>query len=536
MTEMPPKETPPRETGSALESLQQQLQAQRQERLQERLPPEPRQERPQQQTQQQTQQLPPEHGPKHGQKKGQLNWKTLLTVAIVVVILWQLLHVFTHSHSKSTAGAPQSSVPSSSAKPTPAPTVTLGGHRVAAGSGPLVILNPGLVSPGGHVEVIGSGFAPKTKATVYLKTGKSAKVVAHTYTSRVGMVTAGFVLPTGGTAAKSTVITQAGGRQASASLVTPGGMATASIHGKAAGKPGDHVAVNASGFTPGEKVNAYWGRVNGTPAATLTASSAGTLALVSIPVGIAPVGPTTLVLVGTKSHATATAPYQMLGLYPSVTMHPWAARAGSPVTFTGSGFAPNEPILIYLDATRGTPALTATASAGGGFSVGFVIPYGLKGTQRLTAIGSQSRTSVTSGLDILPYMPSAQASTYDALPGTVLTFYAKGFAANEVVEVFAGGKLVSAFRVDAKGSAAAQGHYVVPSGTGPGLGITMVGQKSGGTAHAKVSVGAAPQGVTVPPQPPYVLPPSLGGKPTSPPASKGKPSTGKHSGSPSPHP
>jgi hypothetical protein len=110
----------------------------------------------------------------------------------------------------------------------------------------------------------------------------------------------------------------------------------------------------------------------------------------------------------------------------------------------------------------------------------------------------------------------------------VLTFYAKGFAANEVVEVFAAGKLVSAFRVDAKGTAAAQGHYVVPSGTGPGLGITMVGQKSGGTAHAKVSVGAAPQGVTVPAQPPYVLPPSLGGKPTTPPPSKGKPSNSKH--------
>jgi hypothetical protein len=523
---MPPKETPPRESRSALEQLQQQLKEQTPERLRERLPQAPRHERPQQQRQEQPQEQP--GGPKHGQKKSKLNWKTLLTVAVVVVVLWQLVHVFTHSHSKVPAGAQQSSVPSTTTKPTPAPTVTLGGHRVAAGNGPVVILNPGLVSPGGHVEVVGSGFAPKIAATVYLKAGKSAKAVAHTYTSRVGQVITGFVFPTGSTAAKATVIAQAGGRQASASLVTPGGMATAKIYGKAAGKPGDHVTVNASGFTPGEKVNAYWGRVNGTPAATLTATSAGTLAMASVPVGIAPVGPTTLVLVGTKSHATATAPYQMLGLYPSVTMHPWAARAGSPVTFTGSGFAPSEPILIYLDANSGTPALTATASSGGSFSVGFVIPYGLKGTQRLTAIGSQSRTSVTSGLDILPYMPSAQASTYGALPGTVLTFYAKGFASNEVVEVFVGGKLVSAFRVDAKGSAASQGHYVVPSGVGPGLVITMVGQKSGGTAHAKVSVGAAPQGVTVPPQPPYVLPPSLGGKPTSPPPSKGKPAR-KHS-------
>jgi hypothetical protein len=539
MTEMPPKETRPRENRSSLELLQRQLQAQKQERLQEH-----GQERLQEQRQEHRQEQPQEqpHGPKHGQKKSKLNWKTLLTVAVTVVILWQLAHVFTASHSKSTAGAPKSSVPSSSPKSTPAPTVTLGGHRIAAGGGPLVILNPGLVSPGGHVAVIGSGFAPRSGVTVYLKTGKSAKVVARGHTSGAGMVTTGFAFPTGGTAAKATVVAQAAGRQASASLVTPGGMATAKIYGKAAGKPGDHVTVNASGFTPGEKVNAYWGRVNGTPAATLTAGSTGELSMASVPVGIAPVGPTTIVLVGTKSHATATAPYQMLGLYPSVTMHPWAAKAGKPVTFTGSGFAPSEPILIYLDASAGTPALTATASGNGTFSVGFVIPFGLKGTQRLTAVGSQSRTSVTSGLDILPYMPSGQASTYDALPGTALTFYANGFAPNEVVLVYAnggpghGGSLVSAFRANAKGSAANVGHYVVPSGVGPGLGFTLTGQKSGGSAHAKVSVGAAPQGVTVPTQPPYVLPPSLGGKPTSPPTSKGKPSSGTQSGSASPHP
>jgi hypothetical protein len=225
----------------------------------------------------------------------------------------------------------------------------------------------------------------------------------------------------------------------------------------------------------------------------------------------------------------------MLGLYPSVTMHPWAARAGKPVIFTGSGFAPNEPILIYLDATRGTPALTATASSNGTFSVGFVIPFGLKGSQRLTAIGSQSRTSVSVNLDILPYNPSAQASTYDALPGTSLTFYANGFAPNEVVLVYThDGGLVSAFRVNGKGSAADQGHYIVPSGVGPALIFTLVGKKSGDVAHAKVSVGAAPQGVTVPTQPPYVLPPSLGGKaPVSKSPSKSK---GHHPAPASQHP
>ena len=480
---------------------------------------------------------PDEDRPTHKRQK-KLNWKTILAIAVAVLVVWQLAYVILKSQHQNKTTAPTPTAPPTHVKPTPTPTVTIGGHRIAAGGGPLIVLNPGLVSPGGTVGVDGSGFNPKTQVLVYLKEGKSSKIVARGRTSRAGTITTGFSLPTSAAgAAKATVVAQqAGGGQATAALSTPGGMGTAKIVGKQAGKPGDRATVNASGFSPGEKVDVYWGRISGTPAATLTADGSGSISMASVPVGIAPVGPTTLVLVGTKSHTTATAPYQMLGLYPTVTLHPYAIKAGHPVTFSGNGFAPSEPILIYLDASSGTPALTATAGSNGTFSVAFVVPYGLKGSQRLTAVGSQSRTSVTSGMDILPYNPSGQASTYDALPGTTLSFYASGFAANEVVEVFAGGgsgggKLVTAFRVDSKGSAGAAGQYIVPSGVGPYLGFNLVGQKSGGVARVKVSVGPAPQGATVSPQPPYVLPPSLGGKPTTSPSPHGSPS-----GSPGSHP
>jgi len=307
-------------------------------------------------------------------------------------------------------------------------------------------------------------------------------------------------------------------------------MGTAKIDGKSAGKPGDTVTISATGFGPGERVNVFWGRINGTPAATLTADGSGSISHAGVSVGIAPVGPTTLVLVGAKTHTTATAPYLMLGLYPTTISRPYAVKAGHSVYFRGSGFAPGEPVAVYLNASGGTPALTANASSAGGFIVNFVVPFGLKGSQRLTAIGEQSRASVSSGFDVLPYNPVAQASTYGALPGTTLTFYANGFAANEVVLVYAGGgqgqsgSLVTAFRVDSQGSASAAGSYVVPSGVGPGLIFNLVGQVSGGSAKAKVSVSAPAQSVTVPPQPPYVLPPSLGGKPApSPSPAKGSP-------------
>ena len=475
-------------------------------------------------------------GPKKrppGPKK--FSWKPILGTLVAVVIIWQLSHVLTQHQGKTNAGASQNSTSgpvAPTAPPTPTPTVTLGGHAVAAGGGPVIVLNPGLVAPGGYVEVEGSGFDPATTVSVWLKSGKAGKggtstLVAHGKTAKWGILSTGFHMPSSVNMSNAIVVAQeAGGKKtATATLSAPGGVGTASIIGKAAGKPGSMVTVNATGFGPGEPVNVYWGRVSGTPAAQLTANSSGDIRD-QLKVGIAPVGPTTLVLVGQRTKTTATAPYLMLGLYPSTAAHPWAMRAGHSMTFTGSGFAPSEQILIFLNSNRGVPALTTTASSQGGFSVSFVVPFGLKGVQHLTAMGNQSRASVTSGFTVLPYDPSAQASTYGALPGTTVSFYAKGFSANEVVEVFTGGgegkgTLVTAFRVNAEGSASAQGSYVVPSGVGPALIFTLVGQQSGGTATAKISVSGANGGASVPPQKPYVLPPSLGGKPSPAPSHSG---------------
>jgi hypothetical protein len=458
-------------------------------------------------------------------KRKKVSWKSILAVVVALVIVWQLFHVFHQSGGKKTASSSGSPAGTTVPKPTPTPTptVTIGGRAVPATGGPTIVLDPGLVPAGGHVGIFGSGFQPHARVVVLLRTSRhGGTVIAHTWTGKNGTLVSGFSMPSTVTESGATVVAeQAGGQTATAQLVTAGGVGTVTIVGKPAGKPGDTLQVSASGFGAGETVNVFWGRVSGTPAAVLTADAAGDIGRASIHVGVAPVGPTTLVLVGTRTHTTATTPYLMLGLYPSTMSHPWAVKAGHPVTYTGSGFAPGEQVLIYLNSASGMPALTATANTYGGFSVSFMVPFGLKGRQSLTAIGNQSRASTSSGFTVEPYLPSVQASTYGALPGTTLSFYANGFAANEVVLVYLGagkgetGKLVTAFRVNAEGAAAAAGDYIVPSGTQGYLYFTLVGQKSGGTGVAKVGVTAPPGGaqITVPPQPPYVLPPSLGGKP-----------------------
>ena len=298
--------------------------------------------------------------PPRGPKRNGLNWKSLLGVAVALLIAWQLFHVFIQSTSSKTSAShsvsPSAAVPTPVATPTP--TVTLGGHPVAATSGPSIVLDPGLVAPGGQVGVDGSGFAPKTSVVVWLRSGHSSKgtVVAHGMTARDGTFIASFAMPDYGTGNGGSVVAQdVDGKTATANLITAGGVATAKIVGKDAGHPGSQVTVTATGFGPGEKVDVYWGRVSGTPAATLTADTSGDIGQATIPVGVAPVGNTTLVLIGTRTHTTATVPYLMLGLYPSSAMHPYAIRAGHSVIFTGNGFAPSEQVLIYLNNSGGVP-------------------------------------------------------------------------------------------------------------------------------------------------------------------------------------
>jgi hypothetical protein len=485
---------------------------------------------------------PAPQGPRRKRRRT-IGWKQLLAAVVAIVVVWQVGKAFTNAGKSSSTSPPSATqggaqtpgfVPTT---PTPEPTVTIGGHPVAAGGGPMILVDPGMVSPGGPVTVEGSGFAPGTSVAVFLRgaNGRTGQMIAQGKTTKWGTVTANFTMPEAAAASggSTTVVAQqedgnGGGKTAIAQVMTPMGIGQVTIDGKAAGKPGDMVPISATGFGHGEKVNVYWGRVAGTPVATLTASPAGSIYEAAIPVGIAPVGHTTLVLVGQTTKTTATAAYQMLGLYPSVVPHPYAVKAGHPVTVTGKGFAPDEQVLFYLNAASGQPALAATAGAAGTVSVSFMVPFGLKGAQVLTAVGDDSRAEVDSGFTVLPYSPMAQASTYGAMPGTNISFYVGGFAANEVVEVYTGrgkganGTLITAFRVNARGSAADAGNYILPN-EGGAVAFTLVGQESDGTAVAKVTVTAPPGGgqVSVPPQAPYVLPPSLGGKPTAPPAPAG---------------
>ena len=313
-----------------------------------------------------------------------------------------------------------------------------------------------------------------------------------------------FPSDSGGSQTRQVTAQQRGSTKvATAEAALAQGVAKATLF-PAAGRPGDSVSLSAQGFVSGEDVGVYWGRVSGDPSATLHADGGGSLGRAGVRVGVAPVGATSLFVVGRKSGSAASVPFQMLGLYPNITVKPYAVKAAQRVGFSGAGFVPGERVLLHV------------TDQGGGFAnAGFTVPYELTGQQALVFIGEQSRATATAGFTVLPYQPQARASTYGALPGTSLTFYVDSFAPNEAVHVYVGrgqgsqGQLVSAFRVDGNGKATAAGSYTIPGNAGNQLAFTLVGARSNASATATVKVDNSGGAVDVPPQPAYSLPPDL---------------------------
>jgi hypothetical protein len=171
-------------------------------------------------------------------------------------------------------------------------------------------------------------------------------------------------------------------------------------------------------------------------------------------------------------------------------------------------------VLVYLNNTMGQPMAVLQTTQNGRFTnaTGFYIPFNLKGRQTLIFLGEESRASAVVSWTVLPYMPNAQTSTYGGLPGTTVSFYASGFARQEVVHAYIGhtqnnaGNMVGCFRTDDRGNAVAAGSYVVPGDAQGRLTFTLVGARSGGVATANMSIMAPPSPVQVPAQPAFTCP------------------------------
>jgi len=414
-------------------------------------------------------------------------------------------------------GTPGAVVVSKPTGPTPTPVVVqIQGTAVSIEAKPLLLLNPSTVRQGSSVGVTGSGFDPGTTVDIFVKQHESDDVDPLTFvqvdkSGGFGGVT--FAVPD--SLPRGSFIVMANQRQsehvAVATAVVAGGSPQVKL-GTQAAKSGDTVQLSAAGFGQDEDINVYWNDLSGDVIGTIHTDDAGGVRQGAVRVPFGAVGNNGFIFVGQKSQSPVTVPFQMLNLYPSVDLSSYAIKPDNVLSFSGKDFGPGEQVTVFLNSPYAPPLTTIQTDESGGFTNagGFLVPFGLQGKQTLIFVGRESKAPTTASFDTLPYTPSAQPSTYGGRPGTTLTFYAIGFARNEIVHALVGrtqdsaGTEVSCFRTDAQGNAASGGSYVVPGDATPGqLIFSLIGSRSQSVATAALEVIASDVPVQVPPQTPF---------------------------------
>ena len=400
---------------------------------------------------------------------------------------------------------------------TPLPTITPTVSSIVT-SKTLILLNPSMVRQGSSMGVTGTGFDAHATVDVFVKQRQSdpGQLLNFVHADKHGTFYDNLTVPNSLSSGTFFIEARERGstkKVALAAGVVAGGAPQLKLSAQV-GKPGDMIAASLHGFSPGEQIKVYWNTMSGQPVATLQADGGGSIGQAPVQVPFGAAGINTFLFVGAKSQSLVAATFYLLSLYPTVKLSSYSIRADSQLNFSGVGFGPGERVLVYMNSDAGQPIAVIQTTQHGTFSnaPGFVIPFSLKGRQTLIFLGEESRSTVSVRWTVQPYMPNAQASTYGGLPGTTISFYASGFAHQEVVHVYlgggsgGGGTLVSCFSTDNKGNAAAAGSYVIPGNAQGKLGFALIGSKSGGRASATLTVSAAPSPVQVPPQPPFTCP------------------------------
>ncbi len=461
-------------------------------------------------------------------KAGGSRWKLILVALAGLVVVVVAMKALGPLSGIAGIGGSQGSQPQSTSAPTtstPAPNVT---QPVTSSSGPLILLNPGVVRQGAAVAVLGSGFDPGATVDLTLKRQASGTTLAssHVLADQGGFFgDAAITVPI--SLGSGNFIVEAHERNSTKTVRATGTIAGGAPQvklGVMVGKPGDLITVSLHGFAPEEPINVYWNTMSGDPVTQLKADGGGGVGQAKLRVPFGALGDNTFLFVGANSQSLVAANFLMLKMYPTIKLSSYALKADNVMSFSGSGFGPNERVLVFLNSPNSAPVTVVPTDEAGAFknATGFVVPFALKGKQTLIFMGEQSRSPNEVAFTIMPYAPIVEPSTYGGFPGTTITFFGTGFARNEVVHIYTGnakgahGAMVGCFQADDRGNAAAVGSYLIPGDAQGAVGFTLVGAKSGGVGVASLNVSAPPAPVHTPPQPPFTCP--LDSQPTPAPA------------------
>lgn len=197
-----------------------------------------------------------------------------------------------------------------------------------------------------------------------------------------------------------------------------------------------------------------------------------------------------LVVVGSASHRTASIPFRMHVVPPTVTLDAYTAKPGQEVGFAGSGFLPGEVVQVYLG-TESQPLASVKATGLGAISGHMGIPKLPAGNYTLTVTGESSRTPASVGFNIQGFAPWVVLSRYALTQGQSVGFIGQGFAPGEQVLVYLNSvqtKPVMTLTADTDGRVVVQDTWTPDAAASGRNVLTLVGQTSQATTTADFTI------------------------------------------------
>ena len=250
--------------------------------------------------------------------------------------------------------------------------------------------------------------------------------------------------------------------------------------------PYSTITLSGTGFAANENVSLLFG-LSTTSAHT---SSAGSFTGAALTIPNIPTGLYTIIGIGQTLGDVGSLAYYVAAFNPNISPSTWWTAPGSTVSFSGSGFAPNEQVTSSLGGSA-SPYATFAADASGAFTdrASFTIPYSLRNASAVFALhGLLSGYTQTINVGVGDLYPYINSSLWYVLPGNTIVFSGGGFGAGEGVSVYYGtsSTVIAHTTANSIGAFAATPPIFVPYGTGVAP-FRVVGDLSGATVAAPIT-------------------------------------------------
>lgn len=209
-------------------------------------------------------------------------------------------------------------------------------------------------------------------------------------------------------------------------------------------RSGNPVMFSGNGFANGETVTVT---LNEELVTTVLVGANGTFELsgLTLPYGV---DAANYSFVGGLSNATASISVGLAPFSPSVSPSTWYGAPGSPVEFTGTGFAPGETVTV----NRGAEVIgTVEADELGDFVFdGGALPFA--GPVGYSFVGNLTNAPASFEIGVAAFYAGLQLSTYYGPGGTALVIDGSGFAPGESVAIQFGGVSLGSAVADEAGA------------------------------------------------------------------------------------